>query len=43
MLGSVDPQAWLAGALGRINGHPAVRWADLLPRKWKSTATPVAA
>jgi transposase len=42
-LNGVDPQAWLADVLGRINDHPAARLADLLPWNWKIAAMPVAA
>jgi hypothetical protein len=31
----VDPQAWLADVLGRINDHPAAGLHDLLPWHWK--------
>ena len=34
-LNGVDPQAWLADVLGRINDHPASRLADLLPWNWR--------
>ena len=34
-LNDVDPQAWLADVLGRINDHPAARLADLLPWNWR--------
>jgi len=30
-MNDIDPQAWLADLLGRINDHPAARLADLLP------------
>ena len=30
-LNGVDPQAWLADVLARINDHPARHLADLLP------------
>jgi hypothetical protein len=30
-LNDVDPRAWLADVLGRINDHPASRLAELLP------------
>ena len=34
-LNNVDPQAWLAGVLARIAGHPARRLDDLLPWNWR--------
>lgn len=37
-LNDVDPQAWLADVLGRINDHPASRLDELLPWRWKKTA-----
>jgi transposase len=30
-LNDVDPRAWLADVLSRINDHPASRLAELLP------------
>jgi transposase len=33
-LNRVDPQAWLADVLARINDHPARHVADLLPWNW---------
>ncbi len=33
-LNDVDPQAWLADALGRIAGTPQSRLDDLLPWNW---------
>jgi len=33
-LNGVDPQAWLADALGRIADHPASRLDELLPWNW---------
>lgn len=33
-LNDVDPQAWLADVLGRINDHAIHRLADLLPWNW---------
>lgn len=33
-LNDVDPQAWLADVLSRINDHPATRLDDLLPWNW---------
>jgi len=34
-LGDVDPQAWLADVLARLQDHPAKRIAELLPWNWK--------
>jgi transposase len=34
-LNDVDPQAWLADVLRRINDHPASRLDELLPWNWK--------
>jgi len=34
-LNAVDPQAWLADILRRINDHPASQLDDLLPWNWK--------
>jgi transposase len=34
-LNNVDPQAWLADVLCRINDHPAARLQELLPWHWK--------
>jgi transposase len=34
-LNDVDPQAWLADVLARLQDHPAKRIADLLPWNWK--------
>ena len=34
-LSDVDPQAWLADVLARLQDHPAKRIADLLPWNWK--------
>jgi len=43
-LNNVDPQAWLADVLCRINDHPAARLNQLLPWHWKkSQAYPAAA
>lgn len=33
-LNGVDPQAWLADALRRINDHPASRLHEFLPWHW---------
>jgi transposase len=35
-LNDVDPQAWLADVLRRINDHPASRLDELLPWNWKA-------
>lgn len=35
-LNDVDPQAWLADALARVQDHPARRIDELLPWNWKS-------
>jgi transposase len=35
-LNDVDPQAWLADVLHRINDHPASRLDELLPWNWKA-------
>jgi transposase len=42
-LNSVDPQAWLADVLGRINDHPVTRLAALLPWNWKNRPARMAA
>src|SRR6187551_2096138 len=34
-LNDVDPQAWLADVLRRINDHPASRLDELLPWHWQ--------
>jgi transposase len=34
-LNGLDPQAWLADVIARINAYPAKRIADLLPWSWK--------
>jgi transposase len=34
-LNNLDPQAWLADVLRRINDHPAPRLDELLPWNWK--------
>jgi transposase len=36
-LNDVDPEAWLADVLRRINDHPASKLDELLPWKWKAT------
>ena len=35
-LNDVDPRAWLADVLARINDHPAKAIDDLLPWNWKA-------
>jgi transposase len=35
-LNEVDPRAWLADALRRINDHPASKLDELLPWKWRN-------
>jgi hypothetical protein len=42
-LNNVDPQAWLADVLRRINDHPASRLDELLPWYWKGKAATLAA
>ena len=42
-LNDVDPQAWLAEVLRRINDHPAARLAELLPWNWKPSTIQAAA
>jgi transposase len=37
-LNDVDPEAWLAEALRRINDHPASRLDELLPWNWRKPA-----
>ena len=34
-LNEVDPRAWLADVLARINDHPASRLHELLPWNWR--------
>ena len=41
-LNDVDPQAWLADVLCRINDHPASRLDKLLPWNWSAHAGPIA-
>jgi transposase len=36
-LNDVDPQAWLADGLARLQDHPAKRIAELLPWNWKTS------
>ena len=42
-LNAIDPQAWLADVLGRINDHQITRLAELLPWNWKGRAAKLAA
>ena len=35
-LNDVDPRAWIADVLARINDHPASRLDQLLPWNWKA-------
>ena len=42
-LNDVDPRAWLADVLARINDHPASRLHDLLPWNWRKPAQDTAA
>ena len=42
-LNDVDPQAWLADVLARINDHNIQKLAQLLPWNWKSAGTKLAA
>jgi hypothetical protein len=42
-LNDVDPQAWLADVLRRINDHPASRVDELLPWNRKAGSTAQAA
>jgi transposase len=37
-LNDVDPRAWLAEVLNRINGHPASRLTELLPWNYRAAA-----
>jgi transposase len=37
-LNDVDPRAWLADVLARINDHPAARLDQLLPWNWAGAA-----
>ena len=37
-MNDVDPQAWLADVLARINDLPVSRLDELLPWNWKLTA-----
>jgi len=40
-LNDVDPQAWLADVLARLNEHPIRDLDQLLPWKWRATRVPV--
>jgi transposase len=42
-LNDVDPQAWLADVLARINDHNIQKLGQLLPWNWKTTSTKLAA
>jgi transposase len=42
-LNDVDPQAWLADALARINDMPQNRLHELLPWEWKKSPQTLAA
>src|SRR5438874_8040643 len=42
-LNNVDPQAWLADILCRINDHPAAKLNQLLPWHWKTSQAYAAA
>jgi len=42
-LNDVDPQAWLADVLARINDHNIQKLDQLLPWNWKTTAAKLAA
>jgi transposase len=42
-LNDVDPRAWLADVLARINDHPASRLHELLPWHWRKPAQDTAA
>ena len=37
-LNDLDPRAWLANVLNRINDHPASRLAELLPWNCRAPA-----
>ena len=39
-LNDIDPQAWLADVLARINDHKITDLAALLPWRWKPTSAP---
>ena len=42
-LNDIDPQAWLADVLARINDHPARELDQLLPWKWERRSLSLAA
>jgi transposase len=42
-LNNLDPQAWLADVLCRINDHPAAKLNQLLPWHWKKSQAYAAA
>ena len=42
-LNDIDPEAWLADVLRRINDHPASRLDELLPWNWKAMPATLAA
>ncbi len=42
-LNDIDPEAWLADVLRRINDHPASRLGELLPWNWKALPATLAA
>ena len=42
-LNDIDPQAWLADVLTRINDHPASRLHELLPWNWRAATLMAAA
>lgn len=39
-LNDIDPQAWLADVLARINDHPVNKLSELLPRAWAEAKRP---
>ncbi len=41
-LNDIDPEAWLADVLRRINDHPAAKLDELLPWNWNRQAIPKA-
>jgi hypothetical protein len=42
-LNDIDPEAWLADVLRRINDHPASKLDELLPWHWRPRAIDAAA
>jgi transposase len=42
-LNDIDPEAWLADVLRRINDHPASRLDELLPWNWRKPTSESAA